>query len=97
MAKELSEKQVNVITLGEGTKIIEQYPKKGQTITKTTKVFLKTEGDNYTLPNIIGWSKKEVVALSNILDLKLIVNGSGYVTEQNMNENELIVTLTEKY
>ena len=100
----LEENNLTVITLGEGTKVVEQYPKKGQAITKTTKVFLKTEGNNYRLPSVIGWSKKEVIALANMLDLKLIVNGSGYVTEQNIEENtlvtkdsELIVTLNEKF
>lgn len=102
--EKLEESNLIVITLGEGLKIIKQYPDNGQVITKGTKVFLKTNSNNYLMPNIIGWSKKEVIALANILDLKITINGSGYVTEQSIQkntlvtkDNELVITLNEKF
>lgn len=102
--KRLEESGITVVNLGTGTKIIDQYPRTSQTITKSTKVFLKTDSSTYTIPNIKGWSKKEVLALANLLGIKLTVNGTGYVTEQSISENtlvsensELVVTLSEKF
>lgn len=100
----LEEKNISTVVLGNGTKVVEQYPREKQAITKTTKVFLKTDSGTYLLPDIIGWSKKEVSAVAKLLDLELVINGTGYVTEQSIKANEsvketdkLVVTLNKKF
>lgn len=100
---ELENKDISVILLGDGENIIDQYPKY-QSITNSTKVFLKSNSSNYIMPNIIGYSKKEVLALCNLLGINVTINGYGYVTSQSILENskidknsELVVELKEKF
>ena len=45
---------INVITLGDGDKVINQYPNKGVTLISGDKVILMTNDSNVKMPNIIG-------------------------------------------
>jgi len=83
-------KKANLIILGDGKKIINQYPKNGNKIIEGDKLFLLTNGNNYTMPNIIGYSKKEVEALCELLNLEVNIEGNGYVTSMNISENTLL-------
>ena len=38
------------------------------------------------MPSIIGWSKKDVQTLCNMLSISCTFNGYGYVTSQSINE-----------
>ena len=88
--KELESKGVNVIVLGGGNKVIKQYPSAQMTINSGDKVFLLTNDYNIVMPNIIGYSSKEVVALANMLGLKYKIDGSGFVSASNIEENSSI-------
>lgn len=72
--------------IGDGKKIINQYPAKGNTIDNHDRVILITTGDNYLMPNIINWSKKDVQSLSGILKFKVNYTGQGYVIKQSIAE-----------
>ncbi|MBQ9853954.1 MAG: PASTA domain-containing protein [Bacilli bacterium] len=88
------------IILGNGTKIVSQYPKKGVEVSTYDKIFLLTEGE-ITLPNIMGYSKRDVTTLCNILNIKCNISGNGYVTNYNEiienNEKIINIELVEKY
>ena len=86
----LDKNQINTIVIGDGDIIIDQYPASGTKILSNDKVFLVTNGANKTMPNIIGWSKKDVMTLSNFLELKPTFKGYGYVTSQNIKEKTKI-------
>lgn len=101
---ELSPKEIPVVVLGDGDKVIDQYPPKKSVVTSKEKVFLLTNGTNITIPNLWGWSKKEIETLSNLLPITISTSGSGYVTSQSLaegttitNESELSVTLEPKF
>ncbi len=81
--EELEKKGTTAIILGDGEKVIEQYPESGAVITPNEKVFLLTNG-SIPFPNIIGWSKKEVNALCKLLGIPVISTGAGYVVEQSI-------------
>lgn len=100
---ELESNGINVVVIGDGNIITKQSVKKGEKITIGEKIFLVTNGKNKTIPNIIGWSRKDVVTLCNILGIKYNINGYGYVIEQNYgpltpinNEFKLEVTLENR-
>ncbi len=102
--QELEEHQITPIVLGDGEKIIEQYPEKDTVVSAGSKVFLKTNSSNITLPNMNGWSKKEVMSFCNLASLPVTIEGSGYVTEQSLPEGTKIesgmtlnVVLKKKY
>ena len=100
---ELESNGINVIVIGDGNIITKQSIKKGEKITIGEKIFLITNGKNKIIPNIIGWSRKDVVTLCNILNIKYKINGYGYVVSQNYspltpisNEIKLEVTLENR-
>lgn len=80
---------IDVIVLGNGEKVIKQYPFKGDLILTNEKVFLLTN-DEIKMPNIIGWSLRDVNKLAYILNLNLKVEGSGYVKKQSIKEGEIV-------
>jgi penicillin-binding protein 2B len=80
---------VNTIVLGSGDKVINQYPKSKSKVNKIDKVFLVTNGEK-KMPNIIGYSMKDVSILVNLLNLKCEVNGNGYVTSQSIPEGTVL-------
>lgn len=93
-----------VILIGDGDEIIDQYPKKGSTIVIGDKVILLTNGKNKTLPNLTNWSKLDVQTLANFLGMKVTFNGYGYVINQSIPEGtiltsdmELVIDLKEKF
>ena len=82
---ELSNAGIDAIIIGDGDKITKQSMNKNEKITIGEKIFLTTNGKNKTLPNMIGWSRKDVVNLCNLLGIKYTITGYGYVKSQNYN------------
>ena len=65
--------------IGTGKKVVDQYPKKGNTV--NGKVFLLTNDSNIKVPNISNYSRKEFVNLMDLLNLQYSIEGNGYVSE----------------
>ena len=87
----LTEMGVTPYVLGNGTKVVSQYPAERTTITNKEKVFLVTNDDTtIAMPNITGWSLKEVKAFANLLKIPLTVTGNGYVTSQSIPEGTIL-------
>ena len=78
-----------VVVIGDGEKIIDQYPKKGYLLSSNDTVILKTNG-NYKMPSLIGMSKKEVVEICSMLDLNCTFDGFGYANSQSIKESSSI-------
>ncbi len=72
--------------IGDGTKIINQYPLKGTSVNGT--VFLLTNGNNINVPNIIGYSRKNVINLAKILNIDYSIEGTGYVSFYTVDVDE---------
>ncbi len=94
----------NVVIIGNGNKVIKQYPDRDSTITNKDKVFLITNSSSYTVPNVIGYSSKDASILLSMLGLNVKLNGIGYVTNQSISENteingnlEIIIDLNPKF
>lgn len=86
---------LTIIKLGNGKYIINQYPEKGSTLIVGSKVFLFTNDEKYTIPNMIGWSSSEATTLCRLLGIKYKINGYGYVKEQSLEEGTEINEDTE--
>ena len=100
----LSNNSMNYRVYGNGNKVINQYPKKGEKITNKDTVYLITNDSKYTVPNVVGLSSKEANALLEMLGLKVKLEGSGYVNGQSISENteinegmEITLTLSPKF
>ena len=99
--KDISEKKLNPIIIGDGERIIDYYPK-DKTIT-SDRVILITNGQNIVLPNMINWSKRETKYLLDYFNIKYTLTGNGYVKTQSIKEGtpispdiELQITLENK-
>lgn len=88
--KELQEKGLVPIILGNGNQIINQYPLKNNNLIKGDKVFLLTNSNDIKMPNVIGYSKSEIIALASLLNIDYMVNGNGYVINQSIKENTVV-------
>ncbi|MBO5095302.1 MAG: penicillin-binding protein [Bacilli bacterium] len=97
----LKEKGLDVIVLGDGDKIIKQYPYSNKEVIKDDKVFLITNGD-ITMPDLTGYTRIEAISLLNLLNVEYEIEGFGYVTEQSINVGDIIstnikITLKQKH
>jgi len=88
--KELENKNIKVLIIGEGTEIIEQYPKKGNIIYEDDLVILKTNKYDKKMINLVGYSYKETVNILKLIGAEYNFEGSGYVYEQNIPEGQII-------
>ena len=91
----------NIIVFGRGDKVINQFPSKKTLINNYDKVFLITNDNNYEIPNLIGYSNREVKTLCSLLNIECNISGNGYVVSYNeTNENNkkiLNITLENRY
>ena len=88
--EELKNKKINVITIGNGKYIINQYPLKNKTLLSGEKLFLKTNGTEIKMENLTGWSISEVKTYCDIIGLKLEYTGYGYVKSQNIESGTVL-------
>lgn len=100
---DLEKDEINVIVIGDGDRIIDQYPKAGIVTSSSNKVFLLTNYKNISIPNFRGWSKKDVNTYLKLANIPYTETGMGYLTNQslvNCNYQEgmtLELTFEEKY
>lgn len=87
----LDKNGIQSVVIGDGEIVVNQYPKVGSRLLSNDKVFLVTNGNNLYMPNIDGWSKKDVMVLVNFLNIKATFKGYGFVTTQSIKENEKII------
>lgn len=87
----LESKSLQVTVIGNGTTVTDQHPSALSRVTKGDRVFIKTDGSDITLPNMTGWSKKEVQSYGSIAGLTLNIQGtSGQVVAQSVAENTIV-------
>lgn len=86
----LSEYNSEVIVIGNGDKVINQYPYQSINVSNKDKVFIVTNNYNIIMPNIKGWSSRDVLTFCNLINLECELNGYGYVYNQNIAKNTFI-------
>lgn len=87
--EDLNKNNLKPIIIGDGNIIINQYPI-NKNITTEDKIFLITNSNNITLPNLKGYSKNDLEVLCNLLNITCITKGNGYVTLQSIPEGTKI-------
>ncbi|WP_409253611.1 penicillin-binding protein [Bacillus sp. SCS-153A] len=96
--KQLIEAGLEPVVIGDGQTVVEQSASKGEVMLQGERVVLRTKG-NITIPDMTGWSVRDVLKVTKMANLELNMVGTGYVTKQNIkpdstiNESEpLVVT-----
>lgn len=77
------------VVVGSGNNIDSQLPEAGSNAIAGEKVFLRTNGEA-VMPDMTGWSIRDAKRFSELLDKPLRFEGSGYVTEQNIDPEAAI-------
>ena len=100
--KELENNNIRVLVIGDGNKIIEQYPSIGSIIYEEDLVILKTNNFDNKMIDLTGYSKKEVINVLELLDIEYELEGNGYVYEQSIPLGEsitdkIIIKLKNRY
>lgn len=100
----LDQNGIASVFIGDGNYITNQSVEKNTILAPSEKIVFLTNSAQYKMPNIIGWSRKEVIELFELLNLKYNIEGKGYVTNQSIEvgtaltkESEITVTLSDKY
>lgn len=86
--KELENQEMNVTVVGSGDIITGSNVRKGEKLLANDRVILLT--DKLTMPNVEGWSSRDILQLANLLELDINIEGNGFVVSQSIEENKPI-------
>ncbi len=89
-AQELKNLGLNVVTIGVGDRIIDQYPEKGNKITKGSKIYILTNSEKIYMPSMLGWTSSDAKNFCNLTKLKCKIEGYGTVSTQSIKAGEEI-------
>lgn len=100
--KELNNNGIEVILLGNGNKIVGQYPDENITLYKGDRIILLTNDYDNTMIDLNGMSYKDANSILKLMGVKYKLEGYGYVYEQNIDvgmkiDDEVILKLKGKY
>lgn len=85
---ELSEKGLNVAVIGSGNTIKAASGEKGEELLPKDRIILVT--DKPSMPDITGWSLRDVLQLADLLQLKIETMGNGYVVTQSIKKGAAV-------
>ncbi|EOS60455.1 hypothetical protein C815_01317 [Firmicutes bacterium M10-2] len=80
----MGDKNVKLIVIGDGNTVIDQFAKEGQTVYSYDRVFLLTNGNEITMPDMTGWTRKDITAFWQLTGIGIQTSGYGKVTAQNI-------------
>lgn len=86
----LKDNNMDAIVIGDGERIIKQYPICNSKLNLNNKVFLLTNSNEYKMPDINGWSRSEVNSFTSLINLDVNFTGYGYVDKYNILKNTII-------
>lgn len=82
--------KMNPIIIGDGDKIIDQYPKSDTKLNINNKIFLLTNSNEYKMIDIKGWSRSEVNIFANLVNIDVSFEGNGYVKDYSIEKDSVI-------
>ena len=88
--EELKSKNLDVVIIGDGSRIINQYPKSNSIVNANEKVFLVTNGTNYKYTNIENWSRSELDIYSKLLGVNFNYTGYGYSYGTDLKNRDVV-------
>ncbi len=86
---------VETYFIGTGDRVIDQYPSAGSSVVTLQKVFLLTDVGGFYMPDMTGWTRKEVVGFWEVSGVAFKLSGNGKVVYQSVPANSYITKDTE--
>lgn len=90
VSESINNSSMEAVVLGNGDKIIKQYPENKSELNINNKIFLLTNGSEYDMPNIEGWSRLDVTTLCSLINLDVNFEGYGYVKSYSIEKGSKI-------
>ncbi|KXG10452.1 penicillin-binding protein [Anoxybacillus rupiensis] len=87
--QDLKAKGLQPVVIGNGEKIAAQLPSAGDETIIHERVVLKTDG-TATMPDLNGWSLRDVMKAAELLQLNPSIKGSGYVITQSIRPKTVV-------
>ncbi len=86
---------VDTVIIGDGNSVVAQYPTQNETVTSNDRILLLTDGSSLTMPNMIGWTRKDVEAFCSLSGINIIIEGNGKVSSQSVKKGTTISAESE--
>lgn len=80
----------NVVVIGDGNKVINQYPSSGSLLNANDKIFLLTNYQNIYIEDFSNYSRKELINYWNLTGLSIVIDGYGLVYDQSIEKGSLV-------
>ncbi|WP_436878058.1 penicillin-binding protein [Mammaliicoccus sciuri] len=87
-------KKLEPIVIGKGDKIKKQIPLKGKNVQDKERILLVTDGE-MKMPDTENWTKRDLLKLQEATGIEVESEGSGYVSEQSVSQNQTIKSGTK--
>lgn len=81
---------MKVVVIGDGDKIISQFPKEGSSVVTGDKFYLVTNGNKTTMPDMKGWALSDLSKFAELSNAKYKYKGHGFITKQNIKPGSII-------
>lgn len=89
-AKSAIEKlKLTATVIGNGKNVRAQSPKQGEKILPNEQILLLTDQEA-TLPDMTGWSLREVMRVADLTNIEVSYSGTGYVVKQSLAAGSII-------
>lgn len=90
VTENLESNGLKVLVLGDGEKIIDQFPKVNNIVLTGDTVYLLTNSNEIKMPNLKNWSRLEAISLLKLINLSYNVEGYGSIIEQSIEPGTII-------
>ncbi|AZB42835.1 PASTA domain-containing protein [Bacillus sp. FJAT-42376] len=77
------------VILGSGPSVQAQSPSERSVISKGEKIFLYT-GGKAKMPDLTGWSKRDIMKLADLLNLRVSFSGEGFSAKQSIPKGTMV-------
>ncbi|ARJ51605.1 penicillin-binding protein [Staphylococcus lutrae] len=86
---EIKGKKLDPVVIGNGKKVVSQTPSSESQLLPNSHILLLTDGD-WTMPDMRGWTRDDLVAFESLTNIKIEVKGNGFVKSQSITAQSLV-------
>ncbi|WP_227935721.1 penicillin-binding transpeptidase domain-containing protein [Alkalihalobacillus deserti] len=86
----LAGQQIELVIFGDGMKVEAQQPIEAKGMLARERLFLRTDSDTFKMPDMKGWSNRDVRRFAKVLELNPTFFGNGYVKTQSVEPGTMI-------
>ena len=90
-----NEYNTDVVVIGNGDKVLKQYPENGEDVYSKSKTFIVTDTDNIELPDFTGWTRKEVIIYWRLSNIAIQMEDYGVAYEQSLPKGTIVNKYSE--